>query len=249
MYKIKQEPIEISVSKFKKATELDLIQKANLRVIDEDTNQDVTNEIMFDKSVVDLHEFNHAQRLPIRIKVDREDDYREVGNAAVTLVKKHIFRYILITLLLLNANDFIKQAMEDANTLAINNQRKVFKFEKYFIKHLNDYFANFNMSIMPGDCLFEVKLRIVDPFYLPKQYQIIKLNDHLRNLIITTPESKWDQLLSAFGKVAFQIIHNQINQITDDINHFYDQRKNITFESREQQRHAALLKFYTMLNL
>lgn len=103
MYKIKQEPIEISVSKFKKATDLDLIQKANLCVIDEDTNQDVTNEIVFDKSMVDLHEFNHAQRLPMRIKVNREGDYREVGDAAVTLVKKHIFRYILIALLLLAA--------------------------------------------------------------------------------------------------------------------------------------------------
>lgn len=125
-YKIRQEPIEISISKFKKATNLDLIQKANLHVIDEDTNQDVTNEIMFDKSMVDLHEFNHAQRLPMRIKVDREDDYRKVGNAAVTLVKKHIFRYILITLLLLTAAlgllMYHQQHINQQNT-AVNNQQ------------------------------------------------------------------------------------------------------------------------------
>lgn len=109
------------------------------------------------------------------------------------------------------------------------------------------YFADFNISVQSGDCLFEVKLRINDPFYLPKQYRIIKLNDYLRNLIITTPERKWSGLLPIFDSVAFQIMHTQIDQITKDINHMYNQRK-IKPELREQQRHATLLKFYELLN-
>lgn len=148
----------------------------------------------------------------------------------------------------IDANDFIKQAMEDANTLAINNQRKVFKFEKFFIKHLNYYFADFNISVQPGDCLFEVKLRVNDPFYLPKQYQIIKLEDYLKKMIIDTPERKWNTILPLFDRMVLVMLDNQSKEIVNDINKLYNQRQ-VNVILREQQRHYALSKFYELLNM
>ena len=90
----------MSVKKFKNTSDLDLIEQSNLEVLDEN-GQNVTDLIQFDRQLVDLHEFNRAQRLPIYLKADREGHREEIGYLSITLVKKHIFRYILITLLLI----------------------------------------------------------------------------------------------------------------------------------------------------
>lgn len=99
-YKIRKEPLEMSVKKFKNASDLDLIEQSNLEVLNEN-DQNVTDLIRFDRQLIDLHEFNRAQRLPIYLKTDREGHHEEIGYLSVTLVKKHIFRYILIALLLI----------------------------------------------------------------------------------------------------------------------------------------------------
>lgn len=99
-YKVRKEPLEMSVKKFKNTSDLDLIEQSNLEVLDEN-GQNVTDLIQFDRQLVDLHEFNRAQRLPIYLKADREGHREEIGYLSITLVKKHIFRYILITLLLI----------------------------------------------------------------------------------------------------------------------------------------------------
>ena len=99
-YKIRKEPLEISVKKFKNASDIDLIEQSNLEVLDEN-DQNVTDLIQFDRQLIDLHEFNRTQRLPIYLKTDRKGHREEVGYLSVTLVKKHIFRYILLALLLI----------------------------------------------------------------------------------------------------------------------------------------------------
>lgn len=45
--------------------------------------------VVFDKELIDTHEFNQVQRLPISIRVDRTGAV-DIGYIDVTLTKKHI---------------------------------------------------------------------------------------------------------------------------------------------------------------
>lgn len=99
-YSIKKEPIQITVSRFEKANDDELKQLAQLEVKDVENNKDVSDLISFDKNVIDLHEFNQAQRLPIMVHVGRTETV-EAGYVDLTLTKKHIFRYIFLIILII----------------------------------------------------------------------------------------------------------------------------------------------------
>lgn len=99
-YSIQKQTIKMTARKFEKATTTDLINASSLQITNTETNENVTDLVVFDKDVIDLHEFNQVQRLPISVRVDRTGTV-DAGYVDLILTKKHIFRYIFIAILLL----------------------------------------------------------------------------------------------------------------------------------------------------
>lgn len=94
------QPIIIKSKKFQKLTKEELIQLANLHVLDEN-GKDVTDDIILQIELIDPKKFDQMQQLPILIKVDREHT-AQVGYLSITLKRDpHYFRYIIMGMIAL----------------------------------------------------------------------------------------------------------------------------------------------------
>lgn len=205
-YKIRKEPLEMSVKKFKNASDLDLIEQSNLEVIDEN-DQNVTDLVQFDRQLIDLHEFNRAQRLPIYLKADREGHREEVGYLNITLVKKHIFRYILIVLLLI----VVAGGLSMCHQSSVNQQNTIENSQQD--QSIANNHSRINQAMQQIDQLHDEIKQLKDAI---KQYQQDN-NKVAFEQQLTTIQQQVDQLQQN-QQVQSDHVGKLINKINDLIN-------------------------------
>ena len=182
-YAIQKEPVKMTVRQFKKANQAELINAAQLRVTNTETNQDVTDMVVFDKELIDTHEFNQVQRLPISIRVDRTGAV-DIGYIDVTLTKKHIFRYIFLALLLI----IVAGGLSMCHQHLINQQNDATNSQQ------NAQIASNHNKL--NDALAQIKA----------------LHQQVKDLKSAVQQYKQDQNKQAFNQ-QLQNIQNQINNI------------------------------------
>lgn len=205
-YKIRKEPFEMSVKKFKNASDLDLIEQSNLEVLDEN-DRNVTDLIRFDRQLIDLHEFNRAQRLPIYLKTDREGHREEVGYLSITLVKKHIFRYILIALLLI----VVAGGLSMCHQSSVNQQNTIENSQQD--QSIANNHSRINQAMQQIDQLHDEIKQLKDAI---KQYQQDN-NKVAFEQQLTTIQQQVDQLQQN-QQVQSDHVSELINKINDLIN-------------------------------
>lgn len=205
-YKIRKEPLEMSVKKFKNASDLDLIEQSNLEVLNEN-DQNVTDLIRFDRQLIDLHEFNRAQRLPIYLKTDREGHHEEIGYLNVTLVKKHIFRYILIVLLLI----VVASGLSMCHQSSVNQQNTIENSQQD--QSIANNHSRINQAMQQIDQLHDEIKQLKDAI---KQYQQDN-NKVAFEQQLTTIQQQVDQLQQN-QQVQSDHVGKLINKINDLIN-------------------------------
>lgn len=182
-YSIQKRPINMSVHQFEKANSTDLINAACLKVTNTETNQDVTDMVTFDKNLIDIHEFNQAQQLPILVRTDRTQTV-DIGYIEVTITKKHIFKYIFIAILLIAGLGLLSMCHQHQ----INQQNAATNSQQ------NAQIASNHNNL--GKALAEIKA----------------LHQQVKDLKNAVQQYQQDQDKQAFNQ-QLQNIQNQINAI------------------------------------
>lgn len=182
-YSIQKEPVKMTVRQFEKAEQPDLISAAQLKVIDTENKQDVTDMVVFDKELINTHEFNQVQRLPIAVRVDRTGT-TDVGYIDLTLTKKHIFRYIFLAILLIIL----------VGLLSMCHQHQINQQNDGTNSQQNAQIESNHNKI--GNAIAQLKT----------------LNQQVKDLKNAVQQYKQDQNKQAFNQ-QLQNIQNQINEI------------------------------------
>lgn len=97
-YQIHAEPIKISRKQFEKITDQELITLSKLQVLDDDNNV-VTDDVIFQRELIDLKRTGQMQQLPLLIKTDRQHT-TQIGYLSITLkANPPYLKYIVLVLM------------------------------------------------------------------------------------------------------------------------------------------------------